>query len=91
MVSEWNEGETARSLALRSLKNELELAIRLLREVKDAREVTAMEPEVIRSAREAFRHAVEALNRMPQLAEQEMQSVQALIDRFRTALADLDH
>ena len=90
MAQERNENETVRAVALQSLKHELELAIRLLREVKEAREVVAMESEVVNSARGAFRHAVEALDRMPQLDPEDMQAVQLLIDRFRSVLSELN-
>jgi hypothetical protein len=90
VAQERNENETVRAVALQSLKHELELAIRLLREVKEAREVVAMESEVVNSARGAFRHAVEALDRMPQLDPEDMQAVQLLIDRFRSVLSELN-
>jgi antitoxin component HigA of HigAB toxin-antitoxin module len=90
VAQERNESDTARAVALQSLKHELALALRLLREVKEAREVIAIETHVINSARDAFRHAVEALDRMPQLTPEDMQAVQALMDHFRTALADLN-
>ena len=64
MAQERNDDETVRAIALQSLKHEIELALRLLREVKDAREIMAMEANVINAARDAFRHAVEALDRM---------------------------
>jgi hypothetical protein len=89
MAQERNE-ETARFVAVRSLKNELELAIKLLRGVKEARATMAMESQVVDGARSAFRHAVEALGRMPQLEPDDMQAVQKLIDEFRSELATLD-
>lgn len=89
MAQERNDSETARLVALQSLKNELQLAVRLLRGVKEARETVAMEACAVDSARSAFRHAVEALDRMPQLTPEDMQAVQILIDEFRSALSDL--
>lgn len=91
MAQERNETQTVRAIALQSLKHELELAISLLKEVKDARAIVAMDADVVNSAREAFRHAVEALNRMPQLTAEDMQGVQRLIDEFRSVLAELNH
>ena len=44
----------------------------------------------VNSARSAFRHAVEALDRMPQLGPEDMEAVQRLIDEFRSALSDLN-
>jgi len=90
MAQERKSTETARVVAVQSLKNELELAIRLLRGVKEARETVAMEENAIDSARDAFRHAVDALSRMPQLVPADMQAVERLIDEFRSALSDLE-
>ena len=86
-----DERETAYGVAVRSLKNELSLAIRLLRQVKHARETMAIEAQVVNSARSAFRHATEALDRIPQLAPYEMHAVHRLMEEFRSALADLNH
>jgi len=90
MAQERDERETAYGVAVQSLKNELRLAVRLLRQVKESEEAIAGEPQVIGAARDAFRHAVEALNRLPQLPPHEMQAVNQLMDQFRAALADLD-
>jgi hypothetical protein len=90
MAQERNETEMARGVAVQSLKNELDLAVRLLRQVQEARETVAMESHVVASAREAFRHAVEAMDRMPQLETGDMQAVHVLMDQFRAALRDLD-
>ena len=90
MPQEANEREATRGAAVQSLKNELKLAIQLLRGVKQARETVAVESQVVDSARNAFRHAVEALDRMPQLSPADMDTVQHLMDTFRTALSDLD-
>lgn len=90
MAREWNEHETVRVAAVQSLKNELELAVKLLHGIKEARETVAVESEAVASARSAFRHAVEALDRMPQLAQEDMDAVQVLMDEFRAALADLN-
>ena len=90
VAQERNDQETVRFAALQSLKNELELAIRVLRGVKEARETMAMETHAVNSARSAFRHAVEALDRMPQLGQDDMDAVQRLIDEFRSALSDLN-
>jgi len=68
MAQERSEHQTVRGVALKSLKNELGLAVRLLRQLKEARETLELESVVIDSAREAYRHATDALNRMPQLA-----------------------
>jgi len=89
MAQERDE-KSARFAAVRSLKNELELAVKLLREVKEARATMAIESHVVDSARSAFRHAVEALDRMPQLEPADMQAVQKLIDEFRSELSNLD-
>ena len=90
MAHERNAHEAAREVAVQALKNELNLAIELLRKVKEARETMALEAQAIDSARTAFRHAVDALDRMPQLRSEEMQFVQRLIDEFRTVLAQLN-
>jgi hypothetical protein len=79
-----------RVAAIQSLKNELELAARVLRGVKEARDTVAKETEAVSSARSAFRHAMEALGRMPQLSPADMQAVENLIEEFRSALSDLD-
>ena len=89
MAQERDDRETVRVAALQSLKNELELAVRLLRGIREARETIAVESEAVASARSAFRHAVEALDRMPQLEPKDMEDVQRLIDAFRAALAAL--
>lgn len=89
MAQERDEHETTRGVAVQSLKNELGLAVRLLRQVKEARETLAIEAHVIESARSAFRHAAEALDRMPQMAPDDMRTVQRLMDEFRSAFADL--
>ena len=91
MAQERNDRETAEGAVLRSLKNELVLAIRLLRQVKEAKETLEIETHVIYSARSAYRHATEALDRVPQLAHSDMLAVQWLMDEFRSALADLDN
>jgi hypothetical protein len=90
MAQERDDRETIRVAAFQSLKNELELALTLLRGVKEARETIAVESEAVASARSAFRHAVEALDRMPQLEEKDMEAVQRLMDDFRSALAALN-
>ncbi|HEY3841000.1 MAG TPA: hypothetical protein VGL72_30730 [Bryobacteraceae bacterium] len=90
MPQERYDSETARELAVQSLKNELEIATKLLKGVKEARETVSMESRVIDSARSAFRHAVDALDRVPQLAAEDMHEVQKLIEQFRSALADLE-
>ena len=87
---ERNERETVQVVAVQSLKNELELAVKLLRGIKEARETVAIESHAVESARDAFRHAVEALDRMPQLTSEDMKIVQTLMDDFRAALANLD-
>ena len=90
MAQERNDHEKVLVAAVKSLKNELELAVKLLRELKDARQTMAMETQIVESARSAFRHAVEALDRMPLLPPKDMQEVQRLIDEFRTALSELN-
>jgi hypothetical protein len=90
MAQERNDREAAHFIAVQSLKNELELAIRLLRGVKEARETVAIETRVIESARSAFKHAVDALNRVPQLSTDDMSTVQRLIDEFRSALSNVE-
>jgi hypothetical protein len=90
MAQERNDRETARVVAVQSLKHELELAVRLLRGVMEARETLAMETHAVDSARSGFRHAVAALDRVPQLTPEDMQTVQGLIDEFRSALRDLE-
>jgi len=90
MAQERDDRETVRVAAFQSLKNELELAVRLLRGIKEARETIAIESEAVATARSAFRHAVEALDRMPQLDPKDMDDIQRLIDAFRSALAALD-
>lgn len=89
MPQEANEREMVHGVAVQSLKNELELAIKLLRGVKQARETVALESHAVESARAAFRHAVDALDRVPQLSPEDMDNVQRLIDEFRNALAAL--
>jgi hypothetical protein len=89
MAQERYDSETVREIAVQALKNELEIAVKLLKGVKEARETVAMEDHVVASARSAFRHAVEALDRVPQLASEDMQVVQQLIDDFRVALSAL--
>jgi hypothetical protein len=84
-----DEHETAQDVAVRSLKNELALGVRLLRQVKESRETLAIEAHVIDSARNAYRHATEALDRIAQLEPADMQIVHRLMDEFRSALADL--
>ena len=90
MSQERSANENARQVAVQSLKNELELAVKLLRGVKEARKTMSMEAHVIDSAREAFRHAVEALDRLPQISSEDMQIVNRLMDDFRAALLELD-
>ena len=85
-----DERRTAHDIAVQSLKNELDIAVRLLRGLKEARDTMALEHEVIDSARSAFRHAVAALDRVPQLSSEDMLTVNRLMDEFRAALADLD-
>jgi hypothetical protein len=91
MAQERNEMEhrAACDVAVQSLKNELQLATCLLRHIKEARETMAVEDEAVDSARNAFRHAVEALQRMPKLEIEDMNAVQQLMDEFRSALAQL--
>jgi hypothetical protein len=89
MAQERMQRETAHGVAVTSLKNELALAVRLLRQVKEARETLEIESHVIESARSAFRHATEALDRVPQLTPDEIRAVQRLMDEFRSALVDL--
>jgi hypothetical protein len=89
MAQERNEREAARDMAAQSLKNELELAVRLIRKVKERGLTRHMEQHAVDSAREAFRHAVEALNRLPQLQAHDMEEVQRLIDEFRSELTHL--
>ena len=58
MAQERHDSESARVVAVQSLKNELELAVRLLRGVKEARETMAMEiamPSIRRAAHFAMR------------------------------------
>ncbi len=86
-----SDREVAHIAAVRSLKHELELAITLLRTVKAARDTLAIENQAVESARSGFRHAVEALDRMPQLTATEMLAVQRLIEEFRSALTDLNY
>ena len=90
MPQERYDSETAHGLAVQSLKKELEIATQLLRGIKEARETVAMEGSIIDSARSAFRHAVDALDRVPQLTPEDMQEVQGLIDQFRSALTNLE-
>jgi hypothetical protein len=90
MAQERSEHDLVRGVATQALKNELDLAICLLRSVKEARETIALETEAVASARSAFRHAREALTRMPQLAPSDMTVVQRLMDEFRQALGDLE-
>jgi hypothetical protein len=89
MADERNE-EEVRVVAVQSLKNELDLAARVLRGIKEARETLAMEAEAVASARSAFRHAVDALGRMPRLEPEDMRVVESLISDFRSALSDLE-
>jgi hypothetical protein len=89
MAQERNERETAYGVAVQSLKNELRLAVKLLRQVEEARETMAIESHAINVARDAFRHAAEALDRIPQVAPEEMLTIHQLMEEFRSALADL--
>ena len=90
MAQERNDRETAHGVAVQSLKNELCLAVRLLQQVKEARETVAIESQVVATARDAFRHAKQALDRVPQLAPDDMEAVNRLMEQFRQALAALD-
>jgi len=90
MPQEADEERTVHGVAVQSLKNELEIAVRLLRGVREARETMALEDQVIDSARNAFRHAVEALDRVPHISYEDMLVVQQLMDEFRAALLALD-
>ena len=89
MAQERNELDTVHGVAVQSLKNELALAVRLLLQVKESRETLAIESHVVDSARKAFRHASEALDRVPRLEPNDMQTVERLMDEFRFALAKL--
>lgn len=89
MAKEQDYRETVRIAAFQSLRNELELAVKLLEGIRQARETLAVESTAVESARSAFRHAVEALDRMPQLEPEDMKEVQRLMDAFRSALAAL--
>lgn len=75
--------------AVVSLTHQLELAADLLRTAKLAREAIQRETEVIESARAAYRHSMDALNRLPPLTQEEMQIVQERITRFRLAMTAL--
>ena len=90
MARQKEDGKEPRAVALKSLKMELQLSIKLLKEVRDDDGDKAMAASVVDSARQAFRHAVEALNRMPPLTPEEMQDVQGLMDEFRSVLAKLN-
>lgn len=85
-----SEREVVSEVATQALKNELTLAVRLLQSIEEARETIAREIQLVESARGAFRHAAEALNRMPPLSPEDMQKVQQLMDEFRSALRDLE-
>lgn len=89
MALQRDERVAVHEVAVQALKNELELAVRLLRKIRDARDTLVLEQEAVESARNAFRHATEALTRMPQLEAMDMDEVQALMDEFRVALAGL--
>ena len=52
MAQERDERETAYGVAVQSLKNELRLAVSLLRQVKEAKEAIAGEPHIIGAARD---------------------------------------
>ena len=90
MAQERNERETAYGVAVQSLKNELSLAVRLLRHIKEETEIMAIESHVVDCARDAYRHATEALVRIPQLDAHDMRVVYELMDEFRSALGDLN-
>jgi hypothetical protein len=90
MHQEADDRATVHGIAVQALKNELELAAQVLRGVKQGKGATpGEEAHAVESARAAFRHAVDALDRVPQLSSEDMETVQRLMDEFRSALAEL--
>jgi hypothetical protein len=75
--------------AVVSLTNQLKLAADLLKTAKLARDAVDREQEVIESARDAYRHSMAALNKLPPLSQEEMNAVHERIARFRVAMNDL--
>jgi uncharacterized protein (DUF1778 family) len=78
-------------IAVQSLQNQLDLATGLLRNAKECREAVIREEEVIQAAREAYRHSMNALSKLPQLSPRDMDRVENSIQEFRSALRHLVH
>jgi hypothetical protein len=76
-------------LAVRSLQNQLDLAVNLLEAAKESRATGLPEGNVIESAREAYRHSVDALTRLPQLSQKDMTRVEGTLEQFRSILSQL--
>ena len=89
MAQEVTERDVVTGVATQALKNELDLAVRLLQSIKEARDTIDMEVELVESARGAFRHATDALARIPHVSHEDMAAIHRLMDEFRGALNDL--
>ena len=77
-------------IAVRALINQLKLAVQLLEGAIQTEEEVSRRDELVAHAREAYRHSLASLTRVPQLSADEMKLVDSLSDRFRALLKDLD-
>jgi hypothetical protein len=73
------------SVVVRCLTNQLDLAISLLRNAT----VREGEDEVIKTAREAYRHSLGVLNRLHRLPPTDLDAIHARLHEFRETLAQI--
>lgn len=73
--------------AVNALQNQLDLAIGLLQNAQKCREAVAREEEVIQAAREAYRHSMQALGKLPQFPKADMERVQRSVEEFHSAMS----
>ena len=83
------DSESAR-IAVQALINQLTLAVQLLKGAIQTEQRISNRDELVAHAREAYRHSLASLTRVPQLSANEMKLVDSLSEQFRTLLRDLD-
>jgi hypothetical protein len=76
-------------VVVRCLTNQLDLAISLLRHVKEARDEIKLRTEAVDIARDAYRQSLRVINRLPVLSPGDSKAIHKRLDDFRDALADL--
>ncbi len=84
-------GANTERVAVQLLQHQLDMALGLLHNVVECRDAVIREQEVIQAARDAYRNAIDALSRLPNISARDTDRLEGSIQELHAALGRLGH